>query len=120
MTRKETQSRVVLATVTLLFAVIIVQIGAEWFLLKHALVTNGGTRESAFITELASPGWNILLNDICNMLFSALSDGLLVRSVQYAINYYSILDFCRFGVVTMLGTVPSVPLRSHLSYFSQR
>lgn len=80
--RKPSRSWIVLGTITMLYVVYVLQIAVEWFLLRRALVDDGQTQESAFAAALSSPGWNTLLNDICNLFLSAFADGLLVRRDQ--------------------------------------
>ncbi|KAF8879998.1 hypothetical protein CPB84DRAFT_1851978 [Gymnopilus junonius] len=58
-------------TITLLYAVYVLQIAIEWFLIRRSLVDDGETRTSAFLAALSSPGWNTLLNDICSLFLSA-------------------------------------------------
>lgn len=78
-TREVPQSRVVLFTVTMLYIMVITQLGLQWFIVKKAFVNNGESRESIFLSYPDEPWWFILVSDICLYLASVLADVLLVR-----------------------------------------
>lgn len=74
-TSKSSQSRIVLATITLLYLVFTAQFTSQWFGLNQSFIEDGDTR---FDILNSGSYWSIPFNNICSFLFSALADGLLV------------------------------------------
>ena len=74
-TSKSSQSRIVLATITLLYLVFTAQFTSQWFGLNQSFIEDGDTR---FDILNSGSYWSIPFNNICSCLFSALADGLLV------------------------------------------
>ncbi|KJA24254.1 hypothetical protein HYPSUDRAFT_39022 [Hypholoma sublateritium FD-334 SS-4] len=75
LTSKSSQSRIVLATITLLYLVFTAQFTSQWFGLNQSFIEDGDTR---FDILNSGSSWSIPFNNICSLLFSALADGLLI------------------------------------------
>ncbi|KDR70501.1 hypothetical protein GALMADRAFT_144774 [Galerina marginata CBS 339.88] len=72
------QQRMVVATITALYSLSVLQLGLQWYILKWAFVTNGATRADIFIATLATPGWFDVLVIVCQELIVILADLLLI------------------------------------------
>lgn len=78
-TRKSSQHRVIVAAITVLYLVYVVQSSVQWFVMRRGLVDNGETRETIFISSTSlNTGWFVLITNICALFQSMLSDGLIV------------------------------------------
>ena len=80
MTRKGSQARVVIATITMLYLLSMAQLAIEWHLLQWSLVDNGETRQSIYLTTFLSPTWAEFTSGGLIGVINILADGLLVST----------------------------------------
>ncbi|KDR71343.1 hypothetical protein GALMADRAFT_144030 [Galerina marginata CBS 339.88] len=78
LTRKGSQRRVVILSITLLYMLGVINLGVQWYELEWIVVLNGETRESIFIATLTLPGWSVMLDNFCLVYMVVIADGLLV------------------------------------------
>ena len=79
MTKKTSQSTLVITAISLLYLVNIVDLAVEWFFLKVVFITNGETRSTAFGAVSQTVALQTLLSDIFTTIVFVVADGLLVR-----------------------------------------
>jgi len=80
-TRKTSQTRVVTATITMLYLINTGQLAIQWLLLKITFVDSGETRKTIFIATFFSPDWVALATTISIATTNVLADGLLVSTI---------------------------------------
>jgi len=76
-TRKTSHTRVVTATITMIYLLNTGQLALEWRLLQSAFVDSGETRNTIYIASRSSD-WVGFASQICTAATSVLVDGLLV------------------------------------------
>ncbi|KDR71336.1 hypothetical protein GALMADRAFT_144025 [Galerina marginata CBS 339.88] len=77
LTRKGSQRRMVILSITLLYLLDIIMLGALWYYLEWVFLVNGETRESAFDSISTTPGWVGLLVSMASSFTVVIADGLL-------------------------------------------
>jgi hypothetical protein len=80
-TRKTSQTRIVTATITMLYLLNMAQLAIQWRLLQLNFVDNGETRERIFVENFAS-AWAALASQSCIAASNILADGLLVGTIS--------------------------------------
>ncbi|KDR71334.1 hypothetical protein GALMADRAFT_144024 [Galerina marginata CBS 339.88] len=79
LTRKGSQRRMVILSITLLYLLDIIMLGVLWYTLEWMFVVNGETRESTFLS-MDNPGWLSLAGNIIPAFMVVIADGLLAPS----------------------------------------
>ena len=80
-TRKRSQARVVIATITILYFLSIPQLAIEWQLLQQSFVDSGESRETIFIVTFSNAAqWVVIASNACTAVTNILADGLLVST----------------------------------------
>ena len=80
MTRKTSQTRVVTATITVLYLLNIAQLAVTWQASQSIYVDNGETRKTIFNATLVPPAWATFGVQIVTATTNILADGLLVST----------------------------------------
>lgn len=79
-TKKTSQSTMVITAISLLYLVNVAETGVQWYILKMDFITDGTTRGTAFDAIFQTVFFQTLLNDIFAAIVSVVADGLLVRN----------------------------------------
>lgn len=77
-TKKASQSTMVITAISLLYLVTVAATGVQWFILKNVFITNGTTRGTAFGAVFQTMFLETLLSDIFAAIVCVVADGLLV------------------------------------------
>ncbi|KDR71341.1 hypothetical protein GALMADRAFT_144028 [Galerina marginata CBS 339.88] len=78
LTSRAAQHRIVLATITALYLLTMIQFGLQWYNLNRQVVQNGDTRDTIFGSLFAAPAWYLIVGDISSFSMYVLTDGLLI------------------------------------------
>ena len=81
-TRKAFKATVVIATITMLYLLNMVQLAIQWQLLQLSFVDSGETRKTIFLTTFFNPAWATLASQGCTATTNILADGLLVSTTS--------------------------------------
>ena len=79
-TRKTSQTRVVTATITVLYLLNIAQLAMTWQVSQLIYVDSGETRETIFNATFFPPAWVTFGSQIFTAATNILADGLLVST----------------------------------------
>ncbi|KDR80140.1 hypothetical protein GALMADRAFT_1181105 [Galerina marginata CBS 339.88] len=78
LSRRGSQRRYIITSITLLYLFALCQTGIQWYNLDFMFVEKGGTRESILASISTTPPWIILLSYTCTSFTLVLADGILV------------------------------------------
>lgn len=77
-TRQSSRSLLVLAAITILYVLNLVEAAIEWLSIREILRKNGLPTTELFIFVLEGSNWQTFVDDVCNFIITAVADGLLV------------------------------------------
>lgn len=80
-TRNASQRRLIVATITAIYVLSVVQLGFQWWGLNWEFITNGDSRDTVFFALVVTPTWFSALGFLCTLLVLILADGLLVSRI---------------------------------------
>ncbi|PPQ81325.1 hypothetical protein CVT25_015081 [Psilocybe cyanescens] len=78
LTRKRSPGKVVISSISLLYALGIIEYSFEWTFMEWFFLENGDTRVSIFKALLVLPRWLHVMNNIFAFIMLTLADGLLI------------------------------------------
>ncbi|KDR81202.1 hypothetical protein GALMADRAFT_136239 [Galerina marginata CBS 339.88] len=110
LTRRQSKQRLVIAAISTLYALSILQLSLQWYLLQWSFATNGATREVIFASLVSSPIWFQLAVNIDIFAVLSLADALLIwrcfgiwNRSRRAIILPSVLLFSEIATVIIIG-----------------
>ncbi|KJA18640.1 hypothetical protein HYPSUDRAFT_44996 [Hypholoma sublateritium FD-334 SS-4] len=76
--RQSSRSLLVLAAITILYVLNLVEAAIEWLSIREILRKNGLPTTELFIFVLEGSNWQTFVDDVCNFIITAVADGLLI------------------------------------------
>ncbi|KDR71364.1 hypothetical protein GALMADRAFT_254141 [Galerina marginata CBS 339.88] len=86
LTRKTSQRRMVIFSITLLYLLDVIMLAAQWYALDWIFLINGETRKSSFISLDTAPGWAQALSNLTACYLVVVADGLLIWRCYFVWN----------------------------------